>query len=90
MKSKNYFNFTSEKKTIYYELKVSTRLKDGIKYKSELFVYVDENDFKKIDEDLYYRNKEDDSDKFIPSDNEIIINFEMVKIIVKKYGSNKD
>jgi hypothetical protein len=65
-------------------------VKDGIKYKSELFVYVDENDFKKIDEDLYYRNKEDDSDKFIPSDNEIIINFEMVKIIVKKYGSNKD
>ena len=36
MKSKNYFNFTSEKKTIYYELKVSTRLKDGIKYNMKI------------------------------------------------------
>jgi len=64
---------------------ISNKLKeDGITNKSELIVYLSDNEFRKVDEDLYYRNRKDDSDEFVPSDNEIIVNFEMVKIIVKK------
>lgn len=64
---------------------ISNKLKeDGITNKSELIVYLSDNEFRKVDEDLYYRNRKDDSEEFVPSDNEIIVNFEMVKIIVKK------
>lgn len=57
---------------------------DGITKKAELIVYVNSNEFKKIDEDLYYREKTDKTNEFIPSEGEININFEMVKIIVKE------
>ena len=59
-------------------------IEDGITNKCELIVYVNKDEFKKIDEDLYYRNKEDDSEEFIPSEGEIDINFEMVKIKIKE------
>lgn len=59
-------------------------VENGIKIQSELIVYVNKDEFKKVDEDLYYRNKEDDSQEFIPSEGEIIINFEMVKVIIKE------
>ena len=59
-------------------------VENGIKIQSELIVYVNKDEFKKVDEDLYYRNKEDDSEEFIPSEGEIIINFEMVKVIIKE------
>ena len=66
---------------------ISTKLRDGgITNQSELFIYVNDNDFKKIDEDLFYRNRKDESQEFIPSDEEIIINFELVKVVIKKYG----
>lgn len=57
---------------------------DGITEKSELFVYVSEAEFKKVDEDLFYRNKKDDSDEFVPSEGEININFDKVKVVIKK------
>jgi hypothetical protein len=64
---------------------ISSKLKeDGITIQSELSVYVTSEEFKKIDEDLYYRNRKDESQEFIPSDGEIVINFELVKIIVKE------
>lgn len=64
---------------------ISSKLKeDGITIQSELIVYVTSEDFKKIDEDLYYRNRKDESQEFIPSEGEIDINFELVKIIVKE------
>ena len=64
---------------------ISSRLKeDGVTMQSELTVYVTSEDFKKIDEDLYYRNRKDESQEFIPSEGEIDINFELVKIIVKE------
>lgn len=64
---------------------ISSRLKeDGITIQSELIVYVTSEEFKKIDEDLYYRNRKDESQEFIPSEGEIDINFELVKIIVKE------
>lgn len=64
---------------------ISSKLKeDGITIQSELIVYVTSEKFKKIDEDLYYRNRKDESQEFIPSEGEIDINFELVKIIVKE------
>jgi len=64
---------------------ISSKLKeDGITIQSELFVYVTSEEFKKIDEDLYYRNRKNESQEFIPSEGEIVINFELVKIIVKE------
>ena len=64
---------------------ISSKLKeDGITIQSELIVYVTREEFKKIDEDLYYRNRKDESQEFIPSEGEIDINFELVKIIVKE------
>ena len=64
---------------------ISSKLKeDGITIQSELTVYVTSEEFKKIDEDLYYRNRKDESQEFIPSEGEVDINFELVKIIVKQ------
>lgn len=64
---------------------ISSKLKeDGITIQSELCVYVTSEEFKKIDEDLYYRNRKNESQEFIPSEGEIVINFELVKIIVKE------
>ena len=64
---------------------ISLKLKeDGVTKQSELIVYVTSEEFKKVDEDLYYRNRKDESQEFIPSDGEIDINFELVKIIVKE------
>ena len=64
---------------------ISSKLKeDGITIQSEFSVYVTSEEFKKIDEDLYYRNRKDESQEFIPSKGEIVINFELVKIIVKE------
>ena len=64
---------------------VSSKLKEnGVTIQSELTVYVTSEEFKKVDEDLYYRNRKDESQEFIPSEGEIDINFELVKIIVKE------
>ena len=64
---------------------ISSKLKeDGVTIQSTLTVYVTSEEFKKIDEDLYYRNRKDESQEFIPSEGEIDINFELVKIIVKE------
>lgn len=64
---------------------ISLKLKeDGVTIQSELIVYVTSEEFKKVDEDLYYRNRKDESQEFIPSEGEIDINFELVKIIVKE------
>jgi hypothetical protein len=64
---------------------VSSKLKEeGITQKSELCVYLNEEEFKKVDEDLFYRTKRGDREDFVPSEGEIDINFEGVKIIVKQ------
>ena len=64
---------------------ISSKLKeDGITQKSELCVYLNEEEFRRVDEDLFYRNRRGDREDFVPSDGEIDINFEAVKIIVKQ------
>ena len=51
--------------------------------KNELIVYVKEDDFKKLDEDIYYRQFPDGKD-FKPSDEAIIINLEYLVITIRK------
>lgn len=54
---------------------ISSKLKEnGVTIQSELTVYVTSEEFKKVDEDLYYRNRKDESQEFIPSEGEIDIN----------------
>lgn len=50
---------------------------------NELKIFVDKEDFKKIDEDIYYRQFPEGKD-FQPSDNTILINFEFLRIIISK------
>ena len=56
---------------------------DGIKQKAELIINVNKGEFRKIGEDLFYRNNEK-KEEFIPSEDEIIVNFDNVKIIIKE------
>ena len=57
---------------------------DGVTEKSELIVYVNNDEFKKIDEDLFYRTRKDENTEFVPSEGEIDVNFEGVNIIIKQ------
>ena len=62
---------------------VSSKLKeDGITQQSKLYIYLNKEEFKKVDEDLFYRNRKDEKDEFIPSEGEIDINFNGVKIVI--------
>lgn len=66
---------------------ISSKLEDdGITQQSEFYIYLNKEEFKKVDEDLFYRNREDETQEFIPSDGEIDINFDNVKIIIKQNG----
>lgn len=63
---------------------VSEKL-DGIKPKeSTIRFVVDSYSFKKIDEDIFYRFKQDDKTEFVPSDEEIILTFPNVNICIEK------
>lgn len=59
-------------------------LEDGVTMQSELTINVNKEQFKKIDEDLFYRNKKDDNEAFIPSEGEIIIDFDGIRIVIKE------
>ena len=56
----------------------------GVKEKADLAIYLNDEEFKMVDEDLFYRNRKDEKDEFVPSDGEIDINFEGVNITIKK------
>jgi hypothetical protein len=56
----------------------------GVKEKADLVIYLNEEEFKKVDEDLFYRNREDESEKFVPSEGEIDITFEGANIIIRQ------
>lgn len=63
---------------------ISANLNDnGVVTQSELVIYLDKDEFKMVDEDLFYRNRKDNDEEFVPSEGEIIINFDLVKIIIK-------
>lgn len=57
----------------------------GVEGESVMTVTIPNDKFKKVDEDMFYRMRENEDDEFIPSDDEIIIQFsDKVKIIIKK------
>ena len=64
---------------------ISSKLvEDGVTHQSKLYVFLNEEEFKRVDEDLFYRNRKDETQEFVPSDGEIDINFDNVKIIIEK------
>ncbi len=56
----------------------------GVKKPSELTIRVGKEEFGKIDEDLYYRNRNKDKGEFIPSEGEIVINFDNLRIVIEE------
>ena len=53
---------------------------NGVEKESDLLIRVNKSDLKKIDEDLYYRNKPE-GEEFTPSDENVIVNFENFNIV---------
>jgi hypothetical protein len=53
---------------------------NGLSHENDLVVKVSKEELKKIDEDLYYRNKPEGKE-FIPSDNDVVVKFENLNII---------
>ena len=52
---------------------------------SELIISLDKDRFRKVDEDLFYRNKADDSkEEFVPSDDEIKVEVDGLTVKFKK------
>ena len=52
---------------------------------SELIISLDKDRFRKVDEDLFYRNKTDDSkEEFVPSDDEIKVEVDGLTVKFKK------
>lgn len=58
--------------------------KSNVTKECELTINVDGWSFKKIDEDIFYRDNENSSKTFEPSDNEILLKFHNLQIIIKK------
>lgn len=54
---------------------------DGI---AELSIELGSDEFKRVDEDLYYRMRDNENEEFIPSEGEIIVNFDKLKVIIKE------
>ena len=53
---------------------------NGLNNENDLVVKVTKEELKKIDEDLYYRNKPEGKE-FVPSDNDVVVKFENLTII---------
>lgn len=82
----NDFNFSAYN---IYEMgeKISNELsKDGVNIDNKLTIKVNQENFKKIDEDLFYRLNPDKDERgeFIPSDSMIEIKFENLSIVIEK------
>lgn len=60
---------------------------DGITERTELKITVTDDDLKKIDEDLFYRNNTDGKEH-VPTEGEIIVNFK--NLIIKIIEKNRD
>ena len=55
----------------------------GVREKADLIIYLNDEEFSKVDEDLFYRNRKDEKEEFVPSDGEIDITFEGVNMKIK-------
>lgn len=64
------------------EMIVKKLHENGVTEKSELIVRLNKEEFEKVDEDLFYRNRKNEDEEFIPSEGEIDINIDSLKIII--------
>ena len=55
----------------------------GVREKADLIIYLNNDEFSKVDEDLFYRNRKDEKEEFVPSEGEIDITFEGVNMKIK-------
>ena len=55
----------------------------GVREKADLIIYLNDDEFSKVDEDLFYRNRKDEKEEFVPSEGEIDITFEGVNMKIK-------
>ena len=53
---------------------------NGLSNENDLVINVEKDELKKLDEDLYYRNKPEGKE-FVPSDNDVVVKFENLNII---------
>lgn len=53
---------------------------NGLTQENDLVIKVDKTQLKKIDEDLYYRNKPN-GEEFVPSDDTVVVKFENLNVI---------
>jgi hypothetical protein len=58
----------------------------GIEEQNELTIYLNAEQFKLVDEDLFYRNRKNKEEEFIPSEGEINVNFNNIKMLIKNKG----
>ena len=64
---------------------ISSFLKEnGVNTQSQLVIYLNAEEFKKVDEDLFYRNRKNENNEFIPSEGKIVINFDAIKVIINQ------
>ena len=62
---------------------------NGLTIENDLVISVSKENLKKIDEDLYYRNKPD-GNEFIPSDSDVVVKFENLNIIFTTEETTSD
>ena len=62
---------------------------NGLNNENDLVVKVTKEELKKIDEDLYYRNKPEGKE-FVPSDNDVVVKFENLTIIFTTEEENNE
>ena len=69
---------------------ISKYLSDnGLSNDNSLVIGVSKEGLKKIDEDLYYRNKPEGKE-FTPSDTDVVVKFENLNIIFTSENEQKD
>ena len=69
---------------------VSKYLNDnGLNSENDLVIKVSKEGLRKIDEDLYYRNKPEGKE-FTPSDTDVVVKFENLNIIFTAESEQKD
>jgi len=62
---------------------------NGLNKENDLVIKVTKEELKKIDEDLYYRNKPS-GEEFVPSDNDVVVKFENLTIIFAVEEENNE
>ena len=57
---------------------------DGVEGGADVTIHLPSEDFKRLDEDLYLRNRKSEEDVFEPSEGEINVNIGVVRFNIKE------